>query len=239
MKTNWKRLIGKSFGHAATVAVLATGLSANASLVVNGSFEDVAGTWVDNSPPGTPTDKTMNLIVGSTALTGWNVQSGALAWIKNGNPFGLSASDGQYFLDLSGYHDNQPYGAVAASTSIATVIGQQYLVSFDLGSDKTYNSASPSVQVAVTGIPSSATFTAGTILPTTHNRWENFGFVFAATSASTTLSFAGVGANNQAYVGLDNVSLTAIPEPTTMIAGALLLLPFGASTLRMLRRRTA
>jgi hypothetical protein len=31
-------------------------------------------------------------------------------------------------------------------------------------------------------------------------------------------------------------SLTVVPEPTTMIAGALLLLPFGASTLRMLRK---
>ena len=30
--------------------------------------------------------------------------------------------------------------------------------------------------------------------------------------------------------------VTAVPEPTTMIAGALLLLPFGASTLRMLRK---
>ena len=30
---------------------------------------------------------------------------------------------------------------------------------------------------------------------------------------------------------------TPVPEPTTMIAGALLLLPFGASTLRILRRR--
>jgi hypothetical protein len=30
---------------------------------------------------------------------------------------------------------------------------------------------------------------------------------------------------------------TPVPEPTTMIAGALLLLPFGASTLRMLRKR--
>ena len=29
----------------------------------------------------------------------------------------------------------------------------------------------------------------------------------------------------------------AVPEPTTMIAGALLLLPFGLSTLRMLRRK--
>jgi hypothetical protein len=34
--------------------------------------------------------------------------------------------------------------------------------------------------------------------------------------------------------------LESVPEPTTMIAGALLLLPFGASTIRILRRnRTA
>jgi hypothetical protein len=38
-----------------------------------------------------------------------------------------------------------------------------------------------------------------------------------------------------------NVSILApVPEPTTMVAGALLLLPFGASTIRILRRnRTA
>jgi len=38
----------------------------------------------------------------------------------------------------------------------------------------------------------------------------------------------------------DNVSLSVVPEPTTIMAGALLLLPFAASTLRMLRKnRTA
>ena len=37
-----------------------------------------------------------------------------------------------------------------------------------------------------------------------------------------------------------NFQFSAVPEPTTMIAGALLLLPFGASTLRMVRKhRTA
>jgi hypothetical protein len=35
------------------------------------------------------------------------------------------------------------------------------------------------------------------------------------------------------------VTLTPVPEPTTMVAGAMLLLPFGFSTLRMFRRRTA
>jgi hypothetical protein len=35
---------------------------------------------------------------------------------------------------------------------------------------------------------------------------------------------------------LSDAHVPAVPEPTTMIAGALLLLPFGASTLRMLRK---
>ncbi|MGH7972845.1 MAG: hypothetical protein ACREIC_29370, partial [Limisphaerales bacterium] len=35
---------------------------------------------------------------------------------------------------------------------------------------------------------------------------------------------------------IDNVVLTAVPEPATILAGALLLLPFGASTIRILRR---
>jgi hypothetical protein len=37
-----------------------------------------------------------------------------------------------------------------------------------------------------------------------------------------------------------DLTATPVPEPTTMIAGALLLLPFGASTLRRMRKtRTA
>lgn len=36
-----------------------------------------------------------------------------------------------------------------------------------------------------------------------------------------------------------SIAGTAVPEPTTVIAGALLLLPFGASTVRILRKRHA
>jgi len=46
--------------------------------------------------------------------------------------------------------------------------------------------------------------------------------------------------NNVDYSdGMKSGTLTAVPEPSTMIAGALLLLPIGASTLRMLRKRQA
>jgi hypothetical protein len=49
---------------------------------------------------------------------------------------------------------------------------------------------------------------------------------------------------NDVVLPSDGASITVsgavpVPEPTTMIAGALLLLPFGASTLRILRKRTA
>jgi len=67
----------------------------------------------------------------------------------------------------------------------------------------------------------------------------------AGGNGSVTLSFTfnpgktltdlttGSGPYATSYSG----SLSAVPEPPTMIAGALLLLPFGASTLRILRRR--
>jgi hypothetical protein len=59
---------------------------------------------------------------------------------------------------------------------------------------------------------------------------------------------AGIGGNRYGWfdynqfptLAFDNASLSTVPEPTTMIAGALLLLPFGISTIRRLRKnRTA
>jgi len=42
---------------------------------------------------------------------------------------------------------------------------------------------------------------------------------------------------NQDGVTTTSLSLTAVPEPTTILSGVLMLLPFGASTLRILRRK--
>jgi hypothetical protein len=48
------------------------------------------------------------------------------------------------------------------------------------------------------------------------------------------------GPPDSSWQYISNSDLVPVPEPTTMIAGALLLLPFGASTLRILRKnRTA
>jgi hypothetical protein len=57
-------------------------------------------------------------------------------------------------------------------------------------------------------------------------------FTIPGTSADFWVNSAGQGQGISHYTVFN-----AVPEPTTMIAGALLLLPFGASTLRMLRKK--
>jgi hypothetical protein len=56
---------------------------------------------------------------------------------------------------------------------------------------------------------------------------------------ANTLSFYGTGTDDSYGALIDNVSAGVAPEPTTMIAGALLLLSFGASTIRILRKKRA
>ena len=68
-------------------------------------------------------------------------------------------------------------------------------------------------------------------------------FTYNGTKLLASEHAAYNGSGGWSFTRFDGSSIapvpTAVPEPTTMIAGALLLLPFGASTLRMLRRRTA
>jgi hypothetical protein len=74
------------------------------------------------------------------------------------------------------------------------------------------------------------------------------GFVWWDTSALgevDTIVFQNDANGSSRYFAIDDLNYTPaantpVPEPTTMVAGAMLLLPFGASTLRMFRKtRTA
>jgi len=197
-------------------AVLGVGLPCYGNLLSNGSFE--LGSFVPDA------NDSMALAAGATDITGWTVENAALAWIGPSNPFGLTASDGGYFLDLSGYHDNSPYAGMLHSLSIATTIGTTYRLKFDIGTDPTYDSAP--VSIFATAGSDSATFTSTPLLP---NQWEEFMFDFVASSTSTSISLDGQAGTNEKYFGLDNVSLTVVPEPSTftLIMGPGLLV-FGA-----------
>jgi hypothetical protein len=58
-----------------------------------------------------------------------------------------------------------------------------------------------------------------------------------------TINWAGLeigdGGSGPGTANIESITVTSVPEATTMIAGALLLLPFGVSTLRILRKTRA
>jgi hypothetical protein len=207
------------FACAALLAATAASSAASAApIVTNGSFEETANFVADGN-------NTMSLLAGSTAMAGWTVTNGTLAWIGPTNPFGLTAQSGGYFLDLTGYHDNVPYGGV--SQSIATTIGGQYALSFYLGSSAQYGVPD---SIVATADSTTGTFTSSN--PTTNNVWQLETLLFIATSTSTVISLVGNSGNQ--YIGLDNVAVTAVPEPSTW---ALMILGFMGVGLMAYRRK--
>jgi hypothetical protein len=196
------------------LAVLALRLSdARAGLVVNGSFEEATNA---------ATLAYISLSPGATNIPGWTTTNAELTW--DGPEIGLTppltAAQGGDFLDLTGTHDASPYGAVFQT--LATTIGQPYQVSFELGSDKYYDSyysggvlfTAPAVTVSLNDV---AAFSATNNFPTLSNYWHTWSFEFTASASNTKLMFTGVSTVRLAYIGLDNVTVTAV-GPTLMIA---------------------
>ena len=200
---------------AAVVFVAIAGTAQAGSLVTNGSFETTTN-FVGNS------DDTMVVNASdTTTMPSWTVVGGSLAWIGPKNDFGLSAQNGSYFLDLTGYRDAVPYSGV--TQSIATISGDRYLLSFYLGSSSLY------------GTPNSITASAGsasktfTSTMTGTNNWELETLAFTATGTSTLLSL--IGNSGDKYIGLDDVSVvqtTPLPSTWTMLIAGFLGLGFFA-----------
>jgi hypothetical protein len=207
-------------------ASLAVAMSANASfyLATNPGTTEL---YADNSDPGTIG---YSFTTGSS-VGGYQVNSlGVLDWNSDGlvaaHAVGIWTTDGALVTSATvasgltdplavGFRWTSASGLLAANTTY--VIGALYAL----------NDPDHLLGYAPNGGALSATMAPGFTLGT--------GRVIEGTTYALTFPTAiyagGFGPNAQ---------LTAVPEPTTMIAGALLLLPFGASTLRMLRKnRTA
>jgi len=175
------------------------------NLVSNGSFEST------NNPAAL---SYVSLGAGSIAIPGWTTANAEITWdgpLLGINP-PLSAFADSDFLDLSGVHDAPPYGGVYQT--IPTFVGQNYHVSFALGSDQYYDSyytsgtfVPPGVTVSVNGTPA---FTAFNNFTNQYNYWRVWGFDFAATTSQTTLQFTGIASNRLGYIGLDNVIVTNV-----------------------------
>jgi hypothetical protein len=211
-------------------------MPACAGLVFNGNFE------LPNLG-----DTGSYYAVGSSAVTGWTVVGTGGVTIHHVNQISLLwQGNNSQFMDLTG---NTGGGGV--QTSLATQIGQNYLISFDaVNGSRWFNSGQqnvpyfgPVLTVQASGGALETYSSAadlppgnlpvppvGNLLPVVLN------YQFTANSTITTLTIMDVTGRDSNAGWIDNVQISAVPEPTTMIAGALLLLPFGASAIRILRR---
>lgn len=195
-----KRLMSTPLQFARSLLLIGT-LSAStfagaANLVTNGSFELGAFTPQLNDMQSLP--------VGSGTLIGWTVVGSPAGWIGSANPWGLSASDGSRFLDLTDVSDSAPFSGL--TQTLQTTIGQTYRLSFDLGSSSRWGR--PNAVRASAG-DFSQVFTGASA--GTDSDWEHFSMVFTATAASTPLAL--IGEAGVSFIGLDNVAVSAVPAP--------------------------
>lgn len=170
--------------------------SAIAATIVNGSFE------LGVNPPS---NNFTTLGAGSTNITGWTIGGGGVDWIGTF----WQASDGARSLDMTAIT------AGRISQDIATVVGQRYVVSFDLAGNPNPSGGPTlkSLDVSING-GGLANYTFDTSGFSSGNMgWVSNRYSFIADSATSRLTFAS---NNGFASGpaLDNVTI-AVPEPAT------------------------
>jgi choice-of-anchor C domain-containing protein len=185
--------------------------AANATIVINGSFEQ--------GPASVGQFRTYS--TGSTAITGWRVTSGSVDLIGTY----WNSSNGLRSLDMSG---NAP-GTIAQTLS--TISGQRYRLTFDVSS----NPDQPSLKTMQVFFGSATPVTVVSPPVRRPLNWVPHSLLFTADSAATQLRFQSTFGGPWG-VALDNVAVNAVvPEPATW---AMLIAGFGFVGAALRRRPT-
>lgn len=175
-----------------------------ADMIQNGSFE---------SASVNPGSGFSTLYGGSTSITGWTVLGGSIDYIGGY----WKASDGERSLDLNG----NAQGGV--EQSINTVIGNTYMVSYDLASN---TDGSPTIKYLNVNAAGISTQTVSFSFDKTGHTRSNMGWVteswtFVADDTITKLQFIS-GITGAYGPALDNVKvedMSIVPLPGAFLLG--------------------
>lgn len=203
----------------AAAALVCMSGSAEAATIVNGSFEfasvDPGGGFLTLGPL-------------NTSITGWTVGGAGIDYIGGY----WQAAQGIRSLDLSALSGG------SVTQTLATIVGKTYTVTFSLAGNPDGPDDGKIAVTSVSGsLPQIDIFTVGPANTHANMGWKTFIYTFTAFDTSSDLTFASA-TNTPFGPALDNVSISAIPEPATW---AMMIIGFGAAggAIRSARRRGA
>ena len=179
---------------------------ASTNIVLDGSFEAQAqanGTWSLNA-----------------SLPDWTLVSGPSIELRD-NVAG-TAADGVNYVELDSTANS------AISQVLNTTVGQTYVLSFEYSNRTGTNPSTDGLYYSLNGVQVDAP-----ALPendTSNNLWSTYSTNFTATSNSTTLVFGALGTSDSYGSSLDNIQVSAVPEPSSyaLMFGGLGLMGFVA-----------
>jgi len=198
---------------------LVTAASANANLITNGSFEThdaFNGSW--------------NYFDGTSGHTvaGWSSTGGPIE-VGTAGTYGVTGQDGQDVMELDSTAN------VTVSQGVAN--GGTYTLSFLFAARAGVDPTSDSFSVLWNNVPIYISSSMSTVM-------ASFSTTVTGQAGGNTLLFVGTGHSDSYGALIDDVQLnatpsvsTSVPEPSTWVAGMLLILPFGIHGLRALRMR--
>ena len=196
---------------AALLLVTPAPCRAGGNLIVNGGFE---------LPTPLPFSYGLELSAGSTGIPGWVIVSGSVdvtptTW--------FNSYQGVQALDLDGFDPG------SVKQSFATTIGTTYQLSFAYANNGTAGGTYSGPRTADVTVIGGATLLSSTV---SHNgstatamNYQIFKANFVADTDTTTLQFTSTDPSfSNDGIALDAISVSAVPEP-----GSLILLAVGLS----------
>lgn len=184
--------------------------AAPVNLLINGGFESTnqaAGSWSRQ-----------------TSIAGWTVGAEK---VEVRNAVEGTALEGSNYVELDVDHNSW-----ISQTINNTIAGHWYQLDFDASNRK-------GVAVKSNGLDWSFGNASGTALiaslnNTRDNAWTHFSAKVQATGSSLTLKFSATGVSDSLGTSLDNVRVSAVPEPESL---ALMLAGLGTMGFVMRRRK--